>query len=107
MKRNSSHGLPCKELPSDVKMFLESTFPAHEISDAMEMLSLAKIEDGTIPSPRLLRCAALAAAGSLKRLSRLSAMLAIDWRDVVVAGECKLKNGELVHVRDHDQPLQV
>ena len=37
---------------------------------------------------------------------RYMSLLAIDWRDVVVAGEYELRDGVPVRVRDLTQPLR-
>ena len=94
-------------LPEDVQIFLEQTFPAEERGEAVLVLDQARIEDGTVPSPRLLRCAAFASGGNLKRLRQLASLLAVDWRDVIMAGEYELRDKVTVRVRDLSQSLQV
>jgi len=94
-------------LPEDVQTFLEQTFPPGELGEALLVLGQARIEDGTVPNPHLLRCAAFASGGSLKRLRHLALLLAVDWRDVIMAGEYELRNKAAVRVRDLSQSLQV
>ena len=94
-------------LPEDVQTFLERTFPAEELGEALLVLDQARIENGTVPSPHLLRCAAFASGGSLKRLKQLASLLAVDWRDVIMAGEYELRDKVAVRVRDLSQSLQV
>ena len=95
------------ELPKDVQAFVSATFSLDDLEEATLLLSKARIEDGTVPSPRLLRCAAFASQGSLKHLRRLTLLLAVDWRDVVMAGEHELQDNVTVRIRDLSQPLQV
>lgn len=98
-------GEQCMKLPDDVTRFVERSFSPEHLEEALSILSQAKIEDGTTPDPRLLRCAAFASHGSLPRLRRLASMLAIDWRDVVMAGEYELRDKTTVQVRDLSRPL--
>ena len=93
--------------PGDVQTFQEQTFPSAELGEALLVLGQARIEDGTVPNPHLLRCAAFASGGSLKRLRHLASLLAVDWRDVIMAGEYELRDKVTVRVRDLSQPLQV
>ena len=95
------------ELPQDVRTFIERTFPPDQLREALRILCRARIEDGTIPESRLLRCAAFASGGSLEHLTYLASLLAVDWRDVIMAGEYELRNKATVRVRDLSQPLQV
>ena len=95
------------ELPSDLQNFLRSTFGPDAWAQAASALEGARIETGESPSVRLLRCAAFASRGSLKRLDQYVAMLATDWRDVVMAGEYEPHGGTPVQVRDLSRPLQV
>ena len=95
------------DLPEDVQALLERTFSPEELGEALLVLGRARIEDGTVPTPQLLRCAAFASSGSLERLKHLASLLARDWRDVIMAGEYELRDKAAVRVRDLDQPLQV
>ena len=95
------------ELPSDVKAFIESNFPPQQREEAFSILCEARIEDGTAPNPRLIRCAAFASRGSLPKLQHLASLMAVDWRDVIMVGEYELHDKVLVHIRDLNQPLQV
>ena len=94
-------------LPEDVQTYLEQTFPPEELGEALLVLGQARIEDGTAPNPQLLRCAAFASGGNLKRLRHLASLLAVDWRDVIMAGEYELRDKVTVRVRDLSQSLQV
>ena len=94
-------------LPEDVQTFLEQTFPPKQLGEALSVLGQARIEDGTLPSPHLLRCAAFASGGSLTRLKQLALLLAVDWRDVIMAGEYEVRDKVTVRVRDLSKSLQV
>ena len=96
-----------KPLPPDLQRFIADNFAPEDRETAISLLAGARIETGAVPDDRLLRCAAYACRQSLASLQRYVEMLAIDWRDVVVAGECELRDGKLVHVRDMTQPLVV
>jgi hypothetical protein len=58
-------------------------------------------------TPALSAVPLLAARGDLARLRRCVAMLAIDCRDVVVAGENELRDGVPVQVRDVTLPMRL
>ena len=92
-------------LPPDLHRFIFDNFAPEDRETALSLLAGARIETGAAPDDRLLRCAAFAGRPGLASLQRYVAMLAIDWRDVVVAGECELRDGKLVHVRDFTRPL--
>ncbi|KFN48750.1 hypothetical protein [Arenimonas composti] len=94
-------------LPADIERFLARSFPPDELEHAVQLLGHARIHDGTAPNARLLRCAAFASRGKLKNLERLASQLAVDWRDVIMAGEYELQGKETVRVRDLSMPLQV
>lgn len=92
-------------LPADVVGWVRSHFVAAEAAAALDMLAGALTHAGEFPEDRLLRSAAVASGGSLERLHYYVALLALDWRDVVVAGEYVPRDGELVRVRDLSQPI--
>lgn len=93
------------ELPSDVHDFLATAFHPADRAQAVALLEGACIEDGSPASARLLRCAAFASGGRLERLRHWVKYLALDWRDVVVAGECEAQDGTPVHVRNFSKPM--
>jgi hypothetical protein len=95
------------EVPGDVRRFIKLSFQAEDWEEALSILGQARTERGAAPTHRLLRCAAFSSRGSLTQLQRLASLLAVDWRDVIVAGEYELRNRTLVHVRDLSRPLQV
>lgn len=92
------------QLPADVQHFVCGNFAPEDRPTACSLLARARIETGDPPGDRLSRCAAFASRGSLAGLQRYVSMLAIDWRDVVVAGEDELRDGFPVQVRDLTRP---
>jgi hypothetical protein len=92
-------------LPADLLAFLAATYPPGQQALAAHLLSQARIEDGSAPSIRVLRCAAFAGRGRLHQLERCVALIASDWRDVIMAGEYERRDGEPVRVRDLDRPF--
>lgn len=93
------------QLPADLLTFLAATFLPEQQERAVQLLSQARIEDGTTPSARVLRCAAFASRGQLQRLEQYVAQIALDWRDVIMAGEYEHRDGQAVRVRDLDLPF--
>lgn len=95
------------DLPVDVVSFVGSRFPAADRAEAIDLLSGAPVEGWGQSPARLLRCVAFASRGSLVSLRHYICLLAIDWRDVIVAGEYDLQSKEPVRARDLNQPLEV
>ena len=95
------------KLPSDVQIFIEQTFPPEQHAEALSVLGQARIVGSPVSEAWLLRCAAVASRGSLPQLKHFTSLLAIDWRDVAVAGEYELRDKIPVRVRDLSLPLQV
>ena len=93
------------ELPEDVAAFVETSYPPSQKAEALSVLAEARLHDGTEPGNRLLRCAAFCGAGSITSLKAAVAMLAGDWRDVVMCGEYECRGGKEVRVRNLDNPL--
>ena len=94
------------DLPGDVMNFVKACFPEKEQAEAIALLLRAQVEGFNENSARLLRCTVVASRGSLTSLKHYIALLAVDWRDVIVAGEYETQGKELVRVRDLNQPLQ-
>ena len=93
------------DLPGDVVAFIERRFDAADRAPAVAILSAAVIEGGPFASARLVRCAAVASGGSLEKLRAETDRLRVDWRDVVVAGEYEVIDGDLTRVRDLNDPI--
>jgi len=52
------------------------------------------------------RCALVASQGSLAKLQYYVGLLAVDYRDVIVAGEYEVVEGKLARVRDLTMPFE-
>lgn len=81
-------------------------FATSDVAEAMRLLKTAVLHDGKAPDHRMLRCAVVASEKSLRSLKHYVAGLAVDFRDVIVAGEYESRNGELVQVRDLSKPIE-
>lgn len=92
-------------LPPDVVAYVRSNFPSDAREAAIATLSAARIHTGEFPGERLLRCAAVASEGDLLRLQYYVGLLAIDWRDVILAGEYAVTKQGLAKVRDLCEPI--
>jgi limonene-1,2-epoxide hydrolase len=92
-------------IPMDVSAYIARKFAPGDQQPATALLSTATIENGTLATPRLIRCAAIASDGSLERLAAEVERLKADWRDVVVAGEYEVLEGTLERVRDLNDPI--
>ena len=92
-------------IPTDVEKFIARRFKASDQTEALALLETAIIHDGSAAEPRLLRCAAVARAGSLERLRTEVGSLKRDYRDVIVEGEYVRKGRELVKVRNLNEPI--
>lgn len=93
------------ELTPDILAKIEDIYKDNERPGAISMLESAKMHDNSEPPPRCLRCALVASQGSLAKLKYYVDLLAIDYRDVIVAGEYEIKAGELFRVRDLSEPF--
>ena len=91
-------------IPDDVVKFVSRRFGLSEQGPALALLEAAIMHDGSVPGPRLLRCAAVASGGSLDRLRMEIETLKHDYRDVIVEGEYVQMGRELVKVRNLDEP---
>jgi hypothetical protein len=92
-------------LPADVEKFIARAFAPGEHAEALALLNAAVLHDGSAPSSRLLRCAAVASGGSLERLRMEVETLKHDYRDVIVEGEYVPDGKRLVHVRNLNEPI--
>lgn len=99
-------GLPVN-LPADIHAYVQARFPVSEREAATGTLLAACIHTGAFPEERLLRCAAMASGGDLLKLQYYVGLLAIDWRDVIVAGEYAVLECGLTHVRNLCEPIDL
>jgi len=87
-------------LADDIACRIQEVFSTQDRETASVLLSGAKDPGGLPADARLQRCALVASRGSLDRLNYYVKLLAVDSRDVIVAGEYDSVSGELVRVRD-------
>ena len=92
-------------LPDDVHRYLARHFGPQEVDQARALLESSVMHDGSFPSERLVRCAAVASGGSLDRLRMEVETLKRDYRDVIVEGEYVPHGRKLIQVRDLDKPI--
>jgi len=90
-------------LPPDVERYVRRTFAEPE--PALELLRKAVLHDGQPASARVLRCALVNSHGDLEKLRMEVAHMAMDYRDVILEAEYEKHRGELVRVRDLNEPL--
>jgi hypothetical protein len=90
-------------LAPDIERYVRRRFA--DPARALELLRDAVLHDGKAASPRLLRCALLNSGGDIEKLRIEVAHMAIDYRDVILGAEYEKQRGELVRVRDLNEPL--
>jgi hypothetical protein len=93
-------------IPSDVEAFIARRFRPEDREAAARLLEGATIHDGSVAGARLIRCAAVASAGSLEKLRDWVELLKIDYRDVIMAGEYTPSLDNPVRIRDLNQVIQ-
>lgn len=91
---------------ADVDEFIAHNFDESEREAAVRLVSSATLHDGSAVGPRLVRCALIASGGSLERLRIEIEHLKIDYRDVILAGEYILRDGQYVRIRDLNEPMK-
>lgn len=92
-------------IPNDVVMWINGHFREIDRATAVGLLEDAVDEWGDPVEPRLLRCLVVGARGDIDRLSDLVEELRIDCEDVILSGEYESRGGDLVKVRDLNEPL--
>jgi hypothetical protein len=92
-------------IPADVEAYLRRSFVDDEVEQAIALLDAAVTHTGAPAQPRLQRCAVIACNGSLSRLKHQIDTLAIDYRDVIVAAEYSMRDGELVRTRNLEREI--
>ena len=95
------------EILSDIKRYVHRNFEESEVADALRFLEGAVLHNGSSPNDRMLRSALTASDNSLKSLEHYVAELAVDYRDVILAGEYTCEKGEYVRVQDLSQPFEL
>ncbi len=94
-------------LPPDLEQYVRQCFAAPERLEALQLLNAAVLHDGKKPDHRMLRSAVVASDNTLGGLKERVTGLATDYRDVIVAGEYEMRDGELVRIRDLSKPIQL
>ncbi|MBN8280642.1 MAG: hypothetical protein J0M16_08550 [Gammaproteobacteria bacterium] len=92
-------------LTEDMSHYIEHAFRAEDRAEAICLVANATIEDGSPASARLKRCALVGSDGSLSQLQRLTDLLRVDWRDVIMAGEYEYHRTGPVRLRDLTKPI--
>jgi hypothetical protein len=92
-------------IPNDVVTWINSHFREIDRATAVGLLEDAVDEWGDPVEPRLLRCLVVGARGDIDRLSDLVEELRIDCEDVILSAEYESRGGNLVKVRDLNEPL--
>jgi hypothetical protein len=93
------------KLPEDIVEYVSRNFTDTEMPVVIATLESGKLPDGNDPDFRMLRCVLVASKNSVAEVERLVAYLALDYRDVIVAGEYATQEGELVRIRDLSLPF--
>ncbi len=88
------------EYPADILGFINKNFEPDQVTDVLSLLARAVLHDGKAPGHRVLRCALFAGRSDMEKLAYQINLISIDYRDVIVAGEYELREGDLVRVRD-------
>jgi hypothetical protein len=92
-------------IPNDVVTWINSHFREIDRATAIGLLEDAVDEWGDPVEARLLRCLVVGARGDIDRLSDLVEELGIDSEDVILSAEYESRGGNLVKVRDLNEPL--
>ena len=92
-------------LLDDIARRVDESFSAPDRDRAAALLLRARVHDGSPADPRLIRCALEASRGSLETLQHYVNLLAVDYREVIMAAEYDSIDGALVRVRDLSQPF--
>jgi hypothetical protein len=94
-------------LPSDIVRYIEHSYVAEEAAEAIRLLEGAVLHNGAPADARCLRSALVGSSGSLSELKELIALLKIDFRDVIMAGEYEGNGRQLCRFRDLNEPFQL
>ena len=93
-------------LPQDIIAFVHAQFSAEDQPEAFALLEHARTHENAVPEPRLLRCALIASKNTLSDLRHFTNLLALDYRDVIVAGEYVYENGTLTPRWNLSKPFE-
>jgi len=93
-------------IPADLVAWTNRHSREIDRTTAIGLLEDAVDERDDPVTPRLLRCAAIGSRGDIDRLTELVEELRIDNEDVILSGEYESRAGNLVKVRDLNEPLE-
>lgn len=93
-------------VPDDVQTFIARRFDASDREEALALVQFATLHDGSAAGARLVRCAVVASGASIERLRAEIGQLKRDYRDVIVSGEYVPRDGQLVRVRNLNEPIK-
>ncbi len=92
-------------IPTDVEKYVGCAFGAAKQTEALAMLETAVNHDGSTTGPRLFHRAVFASAGSIERLRMKVELLKRDYRDIIVEDEKAPMGGQLVKLRNLNEPI--
>jgi hypothetical protein len=92
-------------LPPDVRRYIARTFGPDEQATVTALIAGAVTHDGKRAGRRLVRCALVASRGTVAGLREQLEQLKRDYRDVIMEAEYVPSPGELVRVRNLNDPI--
>lgn len=92
-------------LAPDVIAYIDRESPAKSRAEISSLVSAATLHDDSLADARCQRAALVASHGSIEKLKYYLALLKVDYRDVLVAGEYEDVNQELQGVRNLNEPF--
>lgn len=93
-------------IPDDIVAWVNRHFREIDRTTAIGLLEDAVDERDEPVEPRLLRCALIGSRGDLDRLTELVEELRIESEDVILSGEYESREGNLVKIRDLNDPFE-
>jgi hypothetical protein len=94
------------KIPPDIEQYVRRNFQDADTTAALGMLEGAVLHDGRSADFRMLRCALAACDNTRESLEYHVAGLAVDYRDVILAGEYVREKGEYIRLRDLSKPFE-
>ena len=91
-------------LPPDLEAYVARSYPPEDQAWTLEALAAATVVGGRA-TEQMLRCAAVAGRGTRQGLQAMLDLLAVDWRDVLMAGEYAPTPEGARRVRDLSGPI--
>lgn len=94
-----------RELPEDIKSFIQTNFPSDQAETVSDLLSVANDHKGEPVNDRLLRCSLFSAKGNITTLKNQLDQIQYDFKEIILDGEYIKKKDEWVQVRDLSKPF--